>query len=115
MVLRGDVAEALDLGVCVVRFMMVFRTKYASVKLAATLVVAKSPIVTSMPPDPGCVRNCSTMAGDSSMPWTGMPRWVSGIARRPVPVPSSSTAPTNDIRGTPSQSWRVLAQGAIVQ
>ena len=38
------------------------------------LVVAKSPIVTSMSAEPGWACSCSTIAADSSMPSTRMPR-----------------------------------------
>jgi hypothetical protein len=42
---------------------------------------------------PGRVRRCATMASDRSMPCTRIPRWRSGSATRPVPMPNSSASP----------------------
>ena len=40
------------------------------------------------------------MAGETSMPLTSRPASASGMARRPVPVPSSSTRPPAASRET---------------
>jgi hypothetical protein len=63
------------------------------VNLPATLVEAKSPTVTPMSSVPALARSSATMSGDSSIPCTRTPRRLSGIAMRPVPIPSSSAAP----------------------
>jgi hypothetical protein len=46
----------------------------------STLVVAMSPSVTGMSAPPGLARSCSTIAAESSIPVTGMPRAASGSA-----------------------------------
>ena len=71
-----------------------------------TLVVAKSPMVTPMSSAPGFARSSATMAGDRSIPCTRTPRWLSGIAMRPVPMPSSSAAPS------PARSARKRTAGS---
>ena len=73
--------------------MIVLKTRYATENVPSTLVVAKSPIVTPMPPPPGLARSLATMARDMSMPCTGTPRPASGSAMRPVPMPSSRARP----------------------
>ncbi len=78
---------------CVVRFMIVLKTRYATENVPSTVVVAKSPIVTPTSSPPGFARSLATIAFDSSIPWTGTPRCASGSATRPVPIPSSSARP----------------------
>ncbi len=72
----------------------------------ATLVVAKSPMVTPMSSAPGFTCSSATMAGDSSIPCTRTPRRLSGNAMRPVPMPSSSAAPV------PASSARKFTAGS---
>src|SRR5918993_9525 len=79
---------------CVVRFMIVFATRYASANVPSTVAVAKSPIVTPIASALGFARSRATIASDRSIPWTETPRAASGSARRPVPMPSSSAAPS---------------------
>ena len=57
-----------------------------------------SPMVTGTPSPPGLARSRSTIAADASMPWTSSPAVASGRARRPEPMPSSSTGPTAGLR-----------------
>ncbi len=88
---------------------MVLRTRYASVNVPSapsTCAVAKSPTVTPRASEPDLARSCATMSSDSSMPWTGTPRRLRGNARRPVPTPSSSTAPR------PARSARKFTAGS---
>lgn len=79
---------------CVVRFMIVLKTRYATANAPATVVVAKSPIVTPTASPPGFARSLAAIARDSSIPCTGTPRRASGSAIRPVPTPSSSARPS---------------------
>jgi hypothetical protein len=53
---------------CVVRFMTVLKTRYATENVPSTFVVAKSPIVTPIASPPGLARSRAAIARDSSMP-----------------------------------------------
>ena len=78
----------------VVTFMIVFATRYTSVKGApGTRVVVMSPMVTGTASAPGLARSCAAMCGDSSRPCTAIPRALSGSATRPVPTANSSAGP----------------------
>jgi hypothetical protein len=85
----GDVRKQATWDSCVVRFMMVLKTRYATENVPSTVVVAKSPIATPIASPPGLARSRAAIARDSSMPWTGTPRRASGSAIRPVPMPNS--------------------------
>ena len=61
----GHVAEH---ATCVVRFMIVLKTRYARENDLSTVVVAKSPMVTLMFSAPGLARSLATIAFDNSMP-----------------------------------------------
>ena len=50
-------------------------------------------MVTGIWSPPGLRRSLATMAGEMSMPWTGIPRAARGSAMRPVPIASSSAGP----------------------
>ncbi len=76
------------------RFPIVLNTRYTRPKVPSTRVVAMSPIVTGIAAPPGLARSSSTMSCEISMPWTSTPRSCSGRATRPVPIASSSAAPS---------------------
>jgi len=71
----------------------VLATRYTRVKVPGTRVVVMSPMVTGMSSAPGLADSRSAMAGDSSMPRTGIPRALSGRATRPVPIANSRAVP----------------------
>ena len=79
---------------CVVRLPIVLKTMYASENVPSTRVVAKSPIVAPIRSAPGFSRSFATIASERSIPCTRTPRSDSGSAIRPVPIPSSSAAPS---------------------
>ena len=62
------VAETRGCAVCVVRFMIVLKTRYARENDLFTVVVAKSPMVTLMFSAPRLARSLATIAFDNSMP-----------------------------------------------
>lgn len=102
---------------CVVRFMIVLKTRYATENVPSTRVVAKSPIVTPIASPPGLSRIRATIARDRSMPWTGTPRSARGSATRPVPTPSSSARPpaaspaSSSAIGARVSGWNSRADG----
>ena len=59
---------------CVVRFVIVLKTRYTRPKVPSTVVVAKSPIVTPTSSPPGLARIRATIASDRSIPCTATPR-----------------------------------------
>jgi hypothetical protein len=86
-------AKQATCAACVVRFMIVLKTRYATENVPCTRAVAKSPMVTPIASPPGLARSRATIARDMSMPCTGTPRRASGSAMRPVPMPSSRARP----------------------
>jgi len=76
----------------VVTFMIVFATRYTSVKVPGTRAVVMSPMVTGTAPGLAACR--SAIGRDSSTPRTGIPRALSGMATRPVPTANSSAGPS---------------------
>jgi hypothetical protein len=61
--------------------------------LSAVRVVVMSPMVTATASAPGSASSCPAMCGDSSIPYTAIPRALSGSATRPVPTANSSAGP----------------------
>jgi hypothetical protein len=55
--------------------------------------VAMSPMMTGIVASSALVRDWSIIGRDRSIPVTGTPRWESGTATRPVPMPNSSARP----------------------
>ena len=102
----------------VIRLPIVLNTRYASANVRSAFAVAKSPIVTSMPSAPGFARSRATIASERSIPWTVTPRAASGSAIRPVPMPSSSAAPSparsarNSTAGSTTSGANIAAESA---
>jgi hypothetical protein len=73
--------------------MIVFATRYTSVKVPGTRAVLMSPMITGTAAAPGLADSRSAMGWDSSMPCTAIPRARSARATRPVPTANSTAGP----------------------
>ncbi|GGK79692.1 hypothetical protein GCM10012284_12140 [Mangrovihabitans endophyticus] len=72
---------------------MLFQTMYTSENCPATVVVAMSPITTGM--SVRFLLSWSAIGWESSMPATGTPCSIGGMATLPVPMANSSAWPSS--------------------
>ena len=72
--LRGGARETATCASCVVRLLIVLKTRYTSENASLTRVAEKSPIATGISSPPGFARSWATMSGERSMPRTAHPR-----------------------------------------
>ena len=75
---RAAFSKQATCSSCVVRFMIVLKTRYTREKSPSTKVTAMSPSTALMPAASGFDRSTVSMSADNSIPVTGTPRRPTG-------------------------------------